>query len=59
MGTKLLCIATRKTFTVDFYEHGRVQLPLWTVLHEAFVPLLYRVLVVSSVSLQEVNICFG
>ena len=59
MGAELLCIAARKTFTVDLYEHGRVQFPLWAVLHEAFIPLLYRVLIISCVCLQKLHICLG
>ena len=59
MGTELLCIAARKTFAVNLYEHRRVQFPLWAVLHEAFEPLLYCILVISCVCLQKLNICFG
>ena len=41
---ELLRVAAREALAVDLDEHGRTQLPLGAVLHEALVPLLDGVL---------------
>ena len=59
MSTKLLCISSGKTLAVDLDKHWRAELALWTVLHEALVPLLDSVLVIACVGLQELHVSLG
>ena len=50
---ELLRVAAREALAVDLNKHGRTQLPLGAVLHEALVPLLDGVLGQSQLSLRS------
>ena len=48
-----------ETLAVDLNEHWWTEFSLGTIFHEPFEPLLDRVLVISSVCLQELHVSFG
>ncbi len=56
MVAELLGVARGEEQLVHVNKLGRRQTAVWAVLLEPFVPLLYRVLVVACVALEEVEI---
>ena len=56
MVTELLCIARWEEQLVHVNKLGRCQPSVGAILLESFVPLLYRILVVAGVALEEIEV---
>ena len=59
MVTELSGIARGETLAVDLHERIVIQLSIWTVSHEAPVPLMDSGLIILGVHHQEVHVCLG
>ena len=57
MFTKLSGIARGEALAVDLHESLRIELSIWTVHHEALVPLLDGVFIIPSVALKKLYVC--
>ena len=59
MVTELSGIARGEALAVDLHESIVIQLSIWTVSHEAPVPLMDSGLIILGVHHQEVHVCLG
>ena len=48
-----------EALAIDLNEHWWTEFALGTIFHEAFEPLLDRILVISGVCLQKLHVSFG